>query len=402
MKQKCIVYKIQFCYYFNYHTSNYLKQISWKYVGLAPICRYSDRRIKFDFPLIRFLYLCTKLFIMKEKLFGKTLKELQDVASNIGMPKFTAKQMADWLYKKEISSVDEMTNLSKNARELLNEKYEFGATQPSKVQESADGTKKYLFPTFQHKFIETAMIPERDRLTVCVSSQVGCKMGCLFCMTGKQGFQGQLSAGEIVNQIKSIEEASEVSNIVYMGMGEPFDNLDEVLKSIEILTSEWGFAMSPRRITVSTIGIIPAMLRFLEESEAHLAVSLHTPFNDERRNLMPVEVAYPIEEVVAEIKNWDFGRQRRVSFEYILFEGLNDSPRHVKELARLLSELKCRINLIRFHPVPGTPLKSPGEETIQKFKEQLNKKGIFTTIRASRGEDIYAACGLLSTKEIFW
>jgi 23S rRNA (adenine2503-C2)-methyltransferase len=293
-----------------------------------------------------------------------------------------------------------MTNLSKKARELLNEKYEFGLTPPSKIQTSTDGTKKYLFPTFQQKFIETAMIPERDRNTVCVSSQVGCKMGCLFCMTGKQGFQGQLTAGEIVNQIKSIDEANEVSNIVYMGMGEPFDNLDEVLKSIEILTSDWGFAMSPRRITVSTIGIIPAMLKFLEESEAHLAVSLHTPFNEERRNLMPVEVAYPIEEVVAEIKNRDFGRQRRVSFEYILFEGLNDSTRHVKELARLLSGLKCRINLIRFHPVPGTPLKSPGEETIQRFKDELNQKGIFTTIRTSRGQDIYAACGLLSTKKL--
>jgi 23S rRNA (adenine2503-C2)-methyltransferase len=337
---------------------------------------------------------------MKEKLFGKTLTELQRVAAGLGLPKFTAKQIADWLYKKDISSVDEMTNLSKKARELLNEKYEFGLTPPSKIQTSTDGTKKYLFPTFQQKFIETAMIPERDRNTVCVSSQVGCKMGCLFCMTGKQGFQGQLTAGEIVNQIKSIDEANEVSNIVYMGMGEPFDNLDEVLKSIEILTSDWGFAMSPRRITVSTIGIIPAMLKFLEESEAHLAVSLHTPFNEERRNLMPVEVAYPIEEVVAEIKNRDFGRQRRVSFEYILFEGLNDSTRHVKELARLLSGLKCRINLIRFHPVPGTPLKSPGEETIQRFKDELNQKGIFTTIRTSRGQDIYAACGLLSTKKL--
>jgi 23S rRNA (adenine2503-C2)-methyltransferase len=337
---------------------------------------------------------------MKEKLFGKTLTELQGVAAELGLPKFTARQIADWLYKKEISSVDEMTNLSKKARELLNEKYEFGLTAPSKIQASTDGTKKYLFPTFQQKFIETAMIPERERNTVCVSSQVGCKMGCLFCMTGKQGFQGQLTAGEIVNQIKSIDEANEVSNIVYMGMGEPFDNLDEVLKSIEILTADWGFAMSPRRITVSTIGIIPAMLKFLAESEAHLAVSLHTPFNNERRNLMPVEVAYPIEEVIAEIKNWDFGRQRRVSFEYIMFGELNDSPRHVKELARLLSGLKCRINLIRFHPVPGTPLKSPGEETIQRFKDELNQKGIFTTIRASRGQDIYAACGLLSTKEL--
>ena len=283
---------------------------------------------------------------------------------------------------------------------MLNENFEVGLTSYTKVQISADGTKKYLFPTIQHKFIETAMIPERDRKTVCVSSQVGCKMGCLFCFTAKQGFQGQLTAGEIINQIRSIDEAGEITNIVYMGMGEPFDNLDEVLKSIEILTSEWGFAMSPRRITVSTIGIIPGMLTFLEKSEAHLAVSLHTPFNEERQKLMPVQVAYPIEEVVREIKSWDFGRQRRVSFEYILFEGLNDSLAHVRELARLLDGLKCRINLIRFHPVPGTPLKSPSDKVMQEFKDALNNKGILTTVRASRGQDIYAACGLLSTKGI--
>jgi len=337
---------------------------------------------------------------MKESLFGKTLTELQELVLELGLPKFTARQIADWLYKKEISSIDKMTNLSKKARELLSEKYNFGLIAPTKVQTSTDGTKKYLFPTIQNKYIETAMIPERDRKTVCVSPQVGCKMGCLFCFTAKQGFQGQLSAGEIVNQIKSIDEAGEVSNIVYMGMGEPFDNLEEVLKSIEILTSAWGFAMSPRRITVSTIGIIPGMLAFLEKCEAHLAVSLHTPFSDERRNLMPVQVAYPIEEVITEIKRRDFGRQRRVSFEYIVFEGLNDSPRHVKELARLLSGLKCRINLIRFHPVPGTPLKSPSEKIMQEFKEALNQKGILTTVRASRGQDIYAACGLLSTKEM--
>jgi 23S rRNA (adenine2503-C2)-methyltransferase len=337
---------------------------------------------------------------MKERLFGKTLGELQKLVAEMGLPKFTAKQIADWLYKKQVSSIDEMTNLSKKSRDLLNEKFEFGLTAYTKVQASVDGTKKYLFPTVQNKFIETAMIPERDRKTVCVSSQVGCKMGCLFCFTAKQGFQGHLSAGEIINQIKSIDEVNEVSNIVYMGMGEPFDNLDEVLKSLEILTSEWGFAMSPRRITVSTIGIIPGMLTFLEKSEAHLAVSLHTPFREERQKIMPIQVAYPIEEVVEEIKSWDFGNQRRISFEYILFEGLNDSMEHVNELARLLDGLKCRINLIRFHPVPGTPLKSPNEKTILRFKEKLNNKGLLTTIRASRGEDIYAACGLLSTKEL--
>jgi len=335
----------------------------------------------------------------KEPLFGKTLKELIQVTVDLGLPKFTAGQIADWLYKKRINSMEEMSNLSRKTRELLAEKYDFGTNPMVKVQVSADGTKKYLFVTGKNQFIETAMIPDDDRVTVCVSSQVGCKMGCLFCMTAKQGFQGQLSAGEIVNQIRSIDEAEAVSNIVYMGMGEPFDNLDEVLKSIEILTSDWGYAMSPRRITVSSIGIVPSMVRFLNESEAHLAISLHTPFDEQRKSLMPVQIAYPIAEVVDEIRKWDFSGQRRVSFEYILFKGLNDTPIHVKELARLLNGIKCRINLIRFHPVPGTPLVSPDEETITLFRNQLNDKGIFTSIRASRGQDIYAACGLLSTKE---
>lgn len=335
----------------------------------------------------------------KEPLFGKTLNELVQLTAALGLPKFAARQMADWLYKKRVGSISEMSNLSKQARELLSEKYSIGIALPSRVQVSADGTKKYLFATGNHRFIETAMIPDDDRTTVCVSSQVGCKMGCLFCMTAKQGFQGQLTAGEILNQVRSIDEAERVTNLVYMGMGEPFDNLDEVLKSIEILTADWGYAMSPRRITVSSIGIVPAMLRFLNESDAHLAISLHTPFDEQRRSLMPVQLAYPIREVVEEIRKWDFGGQRRVSFEYILFKGLNDTPLHVKELSRLLNGLKCRINLIRFHPVPGTPLVSPDEETILRFKNQLNEKGILTTIRASRGQDIDAACGLLSTKD---
>lgn len=336
----------------------------------------------------------------KTPLFGKTLNELTALAIELGLPKFTGKQMAEWLYQKDIASIEEMTNLSKKARELLSGRFEFGLVDSTKVQESIDGTKKYLFPTAKGKFIETAMIPDDDRKTVCVSSQVGCKMGCLFCMTGKQGFQGQLTAGEIVNQIRNIPERRDITNIVYMGMGEPFDNLEVVLKSLEILTSEWGFAMSPRRITVSTIGIVPGMVTFLNQSEAHLAVSMHTPFDDEREKLMPVQIAYPLAEVIREIKSWDFGRQRRVSFEYIVFKGLNDSPRHVRELAQILNGIKCRINLIRFHPIPGTPLEGTDEATLQKFKEQLNDKGILTTIRASRGQDIYAACGLLSTKEM--
>jgi 23S rRNA (adenine2503-C2)-methyltransferase len=336
----------------------------------------------------------------KTPLFGKTLSELQELVAEYKLPKFTAKQIADWLYKKDITSIDEMSNLSKKARELLNANHTFGLIDPTETKVSTDGTKKYLFPTEHGKFIETAMIPFKERKTVCVSSQVGCKMGCLFCMTGKQGFQGQLTAGEIVNQVRNIPEREEVTNIVYMGMGEPFDNLDEVLKSVEVLTSEWGFAMSPRRITVSSIGIIPGLIRFLNECEAHLAISLHTPFHEERQQLMPVQIAYPLEQIIEHIKEWDFSGQRRVSFEYIVFGGLNDTPEHIKALANMLSGIKCRVNLIRFHPIPGTPLHGTDEKTLQQFKDGLNNRGILTTIRASRGVDIYAACGLLSTKAL--
>ena len=337
---------------------------------------------------------------MREHLFGKTLEELKELSIGLGLPSFTGRQLAEWLYKKEVSSFEEMTNLSKTARALLKENYDTGISPPVDVQESVDGTKKYLFTALEGKFIETAFIPDGKRHTVCVSSQVGCKMGCLFCMTGKQGFQGNLSSGEILNQYRSIPEWRSITNLVYMGMGEPLDNLEEVLKSLEVLTSDWGFALSPRRITVSTIGITPAMLEFLNRSNTHLAVSLHTPFEEERRKLMPVQQVYPLKEVLKEIKSWDFGRQRRVSFEYILFKDFNDSVSHVNELSRILHGIRCRINLIRFHPIPDTPLESPDEETIQAFKEKLTTKGITTTIRASRGQGIWAACGLLSTKKL--
>ena len=337
---------------------------------------------------------------MKEALFGKTLDELNGISTAFHLPSYTGKQISEWLYRKDISGIEEMTNLSRKARTLLSSSYILGLQPPVNVHTSTDGTKKYLFEPGPGKYIETAFIPEGNRNTVCVSSQVGCKMGCLFCMTGKQGFQGNLSAGEILNQFRSLPEWKKLTNIVYMGMGEPLDNLAEVLKSLAILTSEWGFAMSPRRITVSTIGITPAMSEFLDRSEAHLAVSLHTPFESERQKLMPIQQVYPLSGILQQIKAFDFGRQRRVSFEYILFRGLNDSSRHVNELARILNGIRCRINLIRFHPIPGTPLEPPDESTIQSFSEQLIKKGITTTIRSSRGQDIDAACGLLSTRQL--
>lgn len=335
----------------------------------------------------------------KKPLFGLTLSQLTDLVLAEGLPKFAAKQIADWLYKKDIESIDQMTNLSLDARKKLGEKYRIGLVKPSKVAVSADGTKKYLFTTESLKFIEAAYIPESDRATLCVSSQVGCKMGCLFCMTGKQGFQGNLSAGEIVNQLRSLPEWHKVTNIVYMGMGEPLDNLENVLGSLDILTADWGMAMSPRRITVSSIGVKPAMIRFLELSKCHLAISLHNPFDEERKALMPIENVYPIQDVVDEIRKYDFTGQRRVSFEYIMFDGLNDTPMHVKGMVKLLSNLHCRVNLIRFHPIPNSPLKGSPNQQIFKFRDALTSKGVFTTIRASRGLDIQAACGMLSTKE---
>ncbi len=337
--------------------------------------------------------------MIKEKLYGKTLNELIAVTKRAGLPGFAAKQIADWLYKKEIHTIDDMTNLSKKMREVLSNDYEIGLSDPVSFSQSSDGTKKYLYKVLNNKYIETAYIPDEDRATICVSSQAGCKMGCIFCMTGRQGFQGNLSSNEILNQFRSLPEFKQLSNVVYMGMGEPLDNLVEVLKSLEILTSEWGYGWSPTRITVSTVGLLDSIKEFLERSRCHLAVSLHSPFDEERRQLMPIQKTNTIKEVLDIIRSFDFNSQRRVSFEYILFAGMNDSQHHVKELARLLNGIKCRINIIRFHPVPESDLRSPDLKAVIDFKEALNAKGILTTIRSSRGVDINAACGLLSTLE---
>ncbi len=335
-----------------------------------------------------------------EPLFGKKQMELVEIALRQGLPAYNGRQITEWLYKKGIASLDEMSNLSKKTRDLLKEHYEVGRQPHVSVIESADGTKKYLFPAGEGRFIETACIPDRERATLCISTQVGCRMGCRFCMTARQGLQGQLSCGEILNQYQSLPERETITNIVYMGMGEPFDNLSSVLDSMEILTSEWGYAMSPRRITVSTIGVIPGMKEFLEKSKCHLAISLHTPFEDERKRLMPAENKYPVRDVLNLIRNYDSGLQRRISFEYIMLRGVNDSQRHVNELARILNKIRCRINLIRYHPIPDSGLEGSDDRTIMNFQQALKDKGIITTLRASRGKDIAAACGLLSTKEI--
>ena len=352
----------------------------------------------------------------KTPLLGMTEEEMRSACKELGMPAFTGSQIAKWVYQNSLCEYDNdtltlrygasaydnfefMTNISKKNRELLAEHYEVGMMAPLDCQKSKDGTIKYLFPVSNGKMVETVFIPEKDRATLCVSCQVGCKMNCLFCQTGKQGFEGQLTAGDILNQIYSLPERDRLTNIVFMGQGEPMDNLDNVLKATQILTAKWGLAWSPRRITVSSVGVKDKLKRFIEESECHLAISLHSPIHEQRAQLMPAEKGMPIEEVVNLLKNADFIGQRRLSFEYIVFDGLNDSPTHAREIVRLLSGLNCRVNLIRFHSIPGVDLKTSDEKKMENLRDYLTKHGIFTTIRASRGQDIFAACGMLYSKK---
>lgn len=387
-------------------------------------------------------------------LLGKTLEELKEIALELSLPAFTAKQIADWLYKKRVTSIDKMTNLSKSARERLSKEFVIGIDQTLQVVTSQDGTRKYLFkpqsaaeqqstagqqstakqqstaerqsaaeqqstaeqPGCASGSIESVIIPDNERKTICVSSQVGCKMACTFCMTGRQGFHGNLSVASILSQFIAVEESQELTNAVFMGMGEPLDNLENVMRAIEVLTADWGFAWSPKRITLSTIGVttqlggrgivwkgveyknVNPLKFFLDNCKVHLAVSLHNPFFEERLALMPAEKNFPLEKTLKLIKEYDFTGQRRVSFEYTMFNKVNDSKRHADRLAQLLRGLECRVNLIRFHSIPDSPLESSPMQVIEHFRERLQASGITATIRASRGEDILAACGMLSGK----
>lgn len=342
----------------------------------------------------------------KKTLLGLTLDELKDVARQLGMPAFTGSQIAKWIYERRVKSIDEMTNISKGNRAKLAESYEIGCMAPIESRHSKDGTVKYLFPvrtadgdTSRKRFVETVYIPEEGgHATLCVSCEVGCKMNCLFCQTGKQGFHGYLTVADILNQAYSIPEADSLTNIVYMGQGEPMDNLDNVLRSTQILTAPYGWAWSPKRITVSSVGLKDKLQRFLNESDCQVAISLHSPIHEQREKLMPAEKGMAIKDVVDLLRDYDFSHQRRLTFEYIVFGGLNDSQTHAREICRLLKGLDCHVNLIRFHQIPNVPLHGASPERMETFRDYLTAHGFYCTIRASRGQDIEAACGLLSTK----
>lgn len=337
---------------------------------------------------------------MKENLIGKTLDELTEIALAEGFRRFVGAQLADWIYKKRVRSIDEITNLSVAARQKLSEKFVIGLVDACDVQTSKDGTRKYLFATAKGNNIEAVYIPSPNSKTLCISSQAGCRMGCKFCMTGRMGFLENLSAGAIVGQLMDVSEAAELTNTVLMGMGEPLDNMDNVMRAIQIVTAPWGLAWSPTRITLSTIGVNANLGKFLDSTRVNLAISLHNPFHDERLALMPVENANAIAKTIEIVRSRDFTHHRRLSFEYIMFEGVNDSERHLRELVKLLSGMReVRVNLIRFHQIPDSPLRGSSADTIKWFNTELNRAGILTTTRSSRGEDIFAACGMLSASK---
>lgn len=337
--------------------------------------------------------------IGKQYILGMSMDEIRQLVSDEGLPRFVASQLMNWVYVKRATSFDEMTNISKVVRARLAEKYCIGRSVHCLRTASVDGTVKYLFPTIDGQCVETVFIPDDDRGTICVSCQVGCKMGCKFCMTGRQGFHGHCTATDIMNQILSLPEFDRLTNIVFMGQGEPFDNLDAVMRATELLTSENGMAWSPRRITVSTVGLSQGLQRFIEECDCHLAVSMHHPAHEGRLAIMPAEKPMPIAEVVSILKQYDWAHQRRLTFEYIVFDGMNNTPAVRKQLVDLLRGLPCRVNLIRFHTIPDSPFRGASEPSMEQLRDYLNNHGITCTIRASRGEDIFAACGMLSTKE---
>ncbi len=334
----------------------------------------------------------------RKPLIGLTLEQLRHLVADEGLPRFAAGQIAKWLYDKRVTDIAEMTDLSKTARARLAEKYTVGREAPKAEARSTDGTVKYLFEGAGGRDVEAVYIPDRDRATLCVSSQAGCKMNCRFCMTGRQGFHGNLTTAAIINQILSIPDSDKLTNIVFMGMGEPTDNLDAVLDVIEILTAPWGLAWSPKRITVSTIGRLKEMKRILDFTRVHLAVSVHSPYSAQRAELMPVERAYPVREIFEMLRGYDFAHQRRLSVEYIIWRGVNDRLADADALAKLIKGTSARVNLIRFHKIPGSELSPTSQTAMEAFRDRLNELGVTATIRASRGEDIAAACGMLAGK----
>lgn len=333
----------------------------------------------------------------KAILCGSTVDEIFDLIRPSGYTIDNATKISNCIYKKRISEFSLIPNISSRLKKELSERALSGLFLPVASEVSVDRSVKYLFRSDDGKEYETVYIPEKKRHTVCVSTQSGCRMGCSFCATARYGFRGNLSAGEIINQIVSIPVSSQITHVVFMGMGEPMDNLNNVIKACKIITAEYGLAISSRNVTVSSVGIMPSLEEFLLTSNCNLTLSLLSPFTEERREFIPVEKVYPILETIELVKSIPFKKNRTLSIAYVMIDGLNDTDRHLDKLKAILKDSRIRVNLLPYHIIPGDPRHSSSEERMNYFKHNLVISGISASIRKSRGLDISAACGLLAS-----
>ena len=346
---------------------------------------------------------------MKENIYNSSLAELKSFFIGLDEKAFRADQLWNWLYVKGINKLSELNNISKKIINKIDDKYYLPQFKVSKSLLSKDGTRKWLFELEDGKAIETVYIPDKNRGTICVSSQVGCSLSCSFCYTGTMKFLRNLSTSEILGQIIYVKnilkdwnnksDKKKITNIVFMGMGEPLLNYDNVIKSINVLIDEKGLAFSRRKVTLSTSGIVPKIIDFKEDSDVNLAVSFHAAFNEVRNILVPINKKWPIGDLLEALKEYSKKRKhKRITFEYIMLEGINDSIKDAKELVKLIKPFKAKINLIPFNPWPGSNYKASSLEKIKVFKKFILDEGkLVATVRLPRGDDVLAACGQLKS-----
>jgi len=343
---------------------------------------------------------------MKESLLNLEESVLREAVRSAGEPEYRAAQILDWVYQKKVADFAEMTNLPVALREFLGTHYEIDPLKLADYQTSVDGTVKFLFDLSDHKKIESVLIPMDSNLTLCISTQVGCPLDCKFCLTGVMGYTRNLTVGEIVGQVlfvqRWLQPSHRISNVVFMGMGEPLANYQNTVKAIRVLLSEKGLHLSNRKITVSTAGIVPGIQKLgREDFIVNLAVSLHAPYEDLRTQLMPINKKYPLEMVLNACREYPLPKRRRITFEYVLLKGVNDRPIHAKELAKILQGFRCKINLLPFNEAEALPYERPSEADVLQFQKILIHHGYSAFIRTSRGRDILAACGQLAACSSF-
>lgn len=341
---------------------------------------------------------------MKPNIADLSLKELSGFLTEHNHPIYRAKQIWQWLFQKRATTFEEMSSLSLDLREALGDHFLIERLQILRRAESRDGTVKFLFGLADGESIESVLIPEATRLTLCISTQAGCAFGCAFCATAVLGFKRNLTGSEIVNQVlevsRSLQKGRRISHIVLMGMGEPLANYEQTLRALEIITdSQWGIGISPRRVTLSTVGLVPQIEKLIAETKINLAISLHAPDNRLRGQLMPVNRKYSLAQVIDCCRSLPIPRRKRITFEYVLLRGVNDSEQHARELAKLLRGIPSKVNVIPFNPHPGSEFLRPSNESIARFQNVLHDAGVQINVRRPRGDDIQAACGQLQGQE---